>query len=73
MIQKLLTTGLLVLAVDASAVEFQSVKSKLELKKSSWQAQPSPFKDSEKKTFLRAGATEEDEHDFNALTKELEN
>jgi C1A family cysteine protease len=73
MIQKLLTTGLLVLAVDASAVEFQSVKSKLDLKKSSWQAQPSPFKDSEKKNLLRAGAAEEDEPGFNALTKEQEN
>jgi C1A family cysteine protease len=73
MLQKLLTAGLLLLAIDASAVEFQSVKSKLDQKKSSWLAQESPFKDSERKTLIRAGAADEEEPGFNALTKELEN
>ncbi len=69
---KMLTVALLFLALDASAVEFKSVKTKIDQKKSSWQAQPSPFKESERKTLLKAGAADEEEPGFNALTKELE-
>jgi C1A family cysteine protease len=72
MIPKLVTIGLLCFAVDASAAEFKSVKTKIDQKKSSWQAQPSPFKETDRKILLRSGAADEDEPGFNALTRELE-
>jgi len=69
----LVAVGLLVFAVDASAAEFESIKKKIAEKKISWQPQPSPFKESNQKSAIRAGAANEDEPGFNALNAELEN